>query len=1174
MRWLIFFHLLLISTETLSQLPQADFLVTPKACINEKVKFVNQSSNAVSYEWDLCDGDLTRLPQAQILANNFGGYGTRVAVFEDNSNFFGFFLSGGTRSLYRLNFGSEISSNPTLTDLGGLGLNSNQLRAIEIVKEDDGKFYGFIIDSERNKLYRIDFGLSLSNTPQNAIEIFSGSPLNTPMEFTVVQEGDNRYIFLVNSGDGVLAKLKFENKFNSSISVTSSLLVSNQWLNGVTFLKSGTTWHGLVVSPLTAEVFKLDYVNGLDGSSPAITSISVAAPMGVSLVNENGLYHGFVQSRNASLSLFRLDFGSSLAGFPASISEINNIQYDNTQLWGYSMFRQQSRWIALATESGGNNIYRLKFPNNCFSSVENATVSQPIITALNPGNYSIALSAIGSNGEIDYVRKTFEVSNNTSPDIEFDYNNICTNHNVNFISENVSGDVTLFDWSFGDSQTASVSNPTHQYISPGNYLVTLKVAASNGCYNHAERNILIYDPPLASFDSPNAIICTNNQFTFTNNTLDNFNGNLSYEWFVNDELKSTNRIFNYTFTTTGNQSIRLKTSIPGCFSEQTQQITNVQSGPVVDFSYSGRCEGENIMFNNESVGAISGFEWNFGNGNTSVNQNPTQIYTNKGQYDVTLSANGTNGCVSSVTQNITVYSRPQTDFIIELPPFSCTGSASQFRDQTPAMSDSNIASWSWSFGDSKNGTSATRNPQYTYDLAQNYLVTLTTISNFGCSGSKQMNVNILQSPTANFEHEPACLSQSTQFQDASTSDVKSWLWTIQGNVYSAKNPSHTFRTAAEFPVTLAVTANNNCVGRITKNVNIPISPEISFKAISTCEGIPSVFQGISFDGEDEIKNWKWQFGDGGSGEGEQVSHAYQNTGSYLVNLEAIAESGCVYPYAQDVQIIKAPQANFSVPFESGAAPFTVTVTNHSEYATKFSWKSGKLNDPPTQQFSPSFIYEQLGEYTLELEASNERGCKDVQTEIIKVVIPEYDGAVTDFTLNAAPGNSSYSPVVTIFNNGNVPLIQPEISIEISGNSSLIETIPFNIKPNQTLTYTFTTRLDKQSLTYACAYLSVNSDRDIFNNRECTSPRGAILINPYPNPATDKVFIDWIGTAEIPMEVKIFNAAGQLLFEKIYQSPNTGLSQVEIDVSQLASGVYLIDCGSSQTSGSYRFSIVR
>ncbi len=65
------------------------------------------------------------------------------------------FLSGGTRSLYRLDFGDDIKSTPTLNELGGIGLNSNQLRAIQIVKEQDGGFYGFVIDSEKNKLYRI-----------------------------------------------------------------------------------------------------------------------------------------------------------------------------------------------------------------------------------------------------------------------------------------------------------------------------------------------------------------------------------------------------------------------------------------------------------------------------------------------------------------------------------------------------------------------------------------------------------------------------------------------------------------------------------------------------------------------------------------------------------------------------------------------------------------------------------------------------------------------------------------------------------------------------------------------------------------------------------------------------------------------------------------------------------
>ena len=224
------------------------------------------------------------------------------------------------------------------------------------------------------------------------------------------------------------------------------------------------------------------------------------------------------------------------------------------------------------------------------------------------------------------------------------------------------------------------------------------------CSNTVVKTIKIYNPPIAGFTLPTATICTNNEFTFTNTTTDNFDGNLTYEWLVNNAQKSTARDLKYAFISEGDQQIKLKTSIPGCSSELTQTLLNVQTGPVVGFSYAGKCEDEAIKFTNESAGSISGFQWNFGNGNTSTLENPSETFADYGNYNVSLLTTGTNGCVSTLTKPVNIYSVPQTNFSLDLPPFSCSGSLSQFNDLTPPMPDSNITSWAWSFGDQPNGS--------------------------------------------------------------------------------------------------------------------------------------------------------------------------------------------------------------------------------------------------------------------------------------------------------------------------------------------------------------------------------------------------------------------------------------------------------------------------------------
>ncbi len=70
---------------------------------------------------------------------------------------------------------------------------------------------------------------------------------------------------------------------------------------------------------------------------------------------------------------------------------------------------------------------------------------------------------------------------------------------------------------------------------------------------------------------------------------------------------------------------------------------------------------------------ISGWRWNFGDGNTSAEQNPTHVYTNLGTYTVTLTASNAVGCSNSISQNITVNPGDVSQLLAEDTIFICVG---------------------------------------------------------------------------------------------------------------------------------------------------------------------------------------------------------------------------------------------------------------------------------------------------------------------------------------------------------------------------------------------------------------------------------------------------------------------------------------------------------------------
>src|SRR6185369_13154204 len=106
----------------------------------------------------------------------------------------------------------------------------------------------------------------------------------------------------------------------------------------------------------------------------------------------------------------------------------------------------------------------------------------------------------------------------------------------------------------------------------------------------------------------------------------------------------------------------------------------------------------------------------------------------------------------------------------------------QFQNSTPPLTDSNIVSWNWQFGDT--GTSSQQTPTHTYSSANVYTVTLLATSNKGCQGSVSKPVSISASPSSNFTVGPSCLNTGTTFTDASSGNIQSRLWQIASSTFS------------------------------------------------------------------------------------------------------------------------------------------------------------------------------------------------------------------------------------------------------------------------------------------------------------------------------------------------------------------------------------------------------
>jgi len=136
----------------------------------------------------------------------------------------------------------------------------------------------------------------------------------------------------------------------------------------------------------------------------------------------------------------------------------------------------------------------------------------------------------------------------------------------------------------------------------------------------------------------------------------------------------------------------------------------------------------------DSDGRIVTYHWDFGDGSTSAEENPSYIYTASGTFTATLTVtdNDNNEASDSSLVNISVGNQapiaqtngPFNEFVNTSIAFSSNGSVDH---------DGTIVSYYWDFGDGNSSTLA--NPSHTYQTAGTFPVELTVTDNDNTPGS-------------------------------------------------------------------------------------------------------------------------------------------------------------------------------------------------------------------------------------------------------------------------------------------------------------------------------------------------------------------------------------------------------------------------------------------------------
>ncbi len=330
------------------------------------------------------------------------------------------------------------------------------------------------------------------------------------------------------------------------------------------------------------------------------------------------------------------------------------------------------------------------------------------------------------------------------------------------------------------------------------------------------------------------------------------------------------------------------------------------------------CLSNHVAFIDRSLGDVINWHWDFGDGQTSDEQNPVHYYEKPGIYEVCLTIHTFPGCTDTYCDTVYIrLPRCKADFTWE--PLRCAGDLTrcygsyQFID----MSFSKVIRWYWDFGDGH--TSASQNPVHAYENKGVYQVSLTIQTAYGCMDTKTDTLffgdTIYPRCKADFRWDPllcfegfAPCPRSFYFTDLSKGDPIKWYWNFgDGDTSTVQNPVHTYPYNGRFIVSLIINTPSGCsdikLDTIVVGDTLPHCCRADFEweeLIPFWDCGPgwtdciTPFYYVQFKdmSRGPVWTWEWDFGDGTVSTEQNPFHEYKFAGTYDVCLKIICAGWC------------------------------------------------------------------------------------------------------------------------------------------------------------------------------------------------------------------------------------------------------------------------------------------
>ena len=663
----------------------------------------------------------------------------------------------------------------------------------------------------------------------------------------------------------------------------------------------------------------------------------------------------------------------------------------NTCLPANIQFKDLSKSVA-----GTITKWEWDFGDGTFSTQQNPGKSYSAA-----GYYTISLKVTSTTGCVNVNTKSRYIRVLEGVKVAFNdtVSRVCQPpFNVAF-SNQTSGPGTIsYRWSFGNGATSTATDPSTAYSSAASYTVKLTATSDLGCGDSAQKTIVISSTTTAFTSVDSA--CPNSTVTFRNTSSP---APVSSVWDYGDGTGSQQVNPSKFFTASGNYPVKLVNTYATCVDSVTRTV-RILAPPAADFSSgnTSACKAPlTVSFRDQSAGAVQ-WLWNFGNGTTSTQQNPSYTYTSPGEFTVTLTITNAAGCQNTVSKEKYVKITRPTVAIGNTPAGGCVPFT--FSPVAAVNAVDGISSYFWDLGDG-GYTSTAGNPTYTYNNPGNYTIKLRVTTNGGCTDSVTVVNGVMTGTKATVDFTAntvqSCVDSTVTFKNLSV-PLGSSAWDFgDGTTTNLSSPSHTYQKPGNYDVTL-VTTNNGCPNSLTKPQYITVLPPIAaftYKTDCVTKLIVSFTDASSIDNSSPV-SYFWEFGDplNTTSTLANPTFAYPKLGNYTAKL-TVTNGGCKNTSSQTLSL-SFNSANFNFQPKDTICKHTVLRLLSTDYIYDniilFEWK---YENGPFLGGYPDRFYtlDTNGTFKFTLATRDKSGCKDTVSKFVTVIGPTASFTATNAT---------------------------------------------------------------------------------------------------------------------------------------------------------------------------------